>query len=1850
MSNVENNGRFIYVEPNNMYSGMTNTSIPFPYEDYCMSVDLKVIIPRRNACGMPGETVADILHYSSGRGTLSFMNGTDGMLTTNYTDISMLNPEANTRECLGIENIKITYNSWFYPQVEIKFIDVRGGALFGPQELAYDRQVIKDEERRRHDDKYSNTFLEGGSFYKALFSFPYPLFKLKVKGFYGRTATFNLAVEDFRGEFNSTTGNFDIVVKFIGYMYGAFADTPFSFLAVAPYLSYGGTSTYWQNEPSFVYDDDINRHIYTYPELMVKLAQAHLETELSDSVLSGRKNKKTIEKRREDISGINKQVETFLSGFGTLYAGPNTTKPQVNKVNDKVIIVREDDKTYSLEEGSKTEKTVISVYQQYQDLKKAISSYNDEYSTSLNLELPETITKSLTLIWKPSERKFRTKSGAIQSDNDEKYPNLHLLLAQYRSYSEEKELYVYDFSLNGLTQTIKEDLDKISSDIQKNDANITTNRTLEASKVLGFRTTIGNSFKMAFAHMDAFTYAFYHCLVEIYQQIKNNDSSRKLSSLPGLNVNDSDLGEAWRKDTDLCLPPFPAFFVSSESDGLNGGGEENQGTSKKVYAWLGKYSENLEEVKFVKDLVDATLMYTKKEVEAELLAQQLNDMARKEAEYAINETRSEGVYVRLTPHDFAYKNTNPYLAITTSSENLVGSVYSIFAIRFFYWLISHNNELREQNKKGKATYTRDTSFIEMFAKYDAINFFNAGYEATEDLKKMYEESQPSGKFLEYITKYEAGKRVYDAQTGFSGRPMFTKDKGDIMHYTWHNGGYLLPVGVFNTQTVVASAPSKNLISLKKEDATTVYDGRYSFNVNNIDVSNDTKTASSELREPGIFNSEAAQKKYEEMYGLGSSRERLLKNTYFNGDIFSSGVTNTSWGAAEKNNEGIIRIDDGFDSGFIMGAMERSAEKQKLMVNLSNFSGDTDFSVVSPSVILLKKDERETNVSSFCNDLYNKQEDIFAKAYLFLMGIGYKTDVSPEKYKSFRLYLVLLILGAYYYRRFHGEEILKFTSGIKPWSKEQFPISKNDFVNKGNRWEKDNADSKKGGNGIQMSLFLPIASTSTAEEYVSYADVVNKKNGRNLGFSETEITDNNGFAQELINLFTKWVNTDFSVISRYLADENFYETVTEIKNSILNGKKIYLKDINESSLQTSLRKTLFGKCHIFDIQDINDDFRDEKGNIYVSTSDFGKAFNVFCDKLKELYADSNRSPKQNPDSTNQPQPENDPIKEAEIETLRSNEDMYLSTYMILKNLYDKWFCSMPYSRWQLSSNSNEFDSFRFIDSKYYNIKHVFPCDMNHVSDLASTYAMTTSSKHSNSANHSFYEFLSEIARKNEMVMLALPIGNAMRKGDDEFTKMKTEVEDLFTPFPYNKSVGDDDSNTYICIYPHKPSEHLDIEGASYADDSFNIANSKGLVSQVIPEVFAQNNSDTFLIPSFGVTFAKQNQSFFKNIKVSMANPQVTESSLMAKMAIASRGSEGPSQATVFGQDLYRVYVNNSYTCTVEMMGDLQIAPLMYFQLNNIPMFRGVYQIINVDHTVGPGTVSTTFTGVRVNRYNVPFATSVVGFTSEVWENGMAMGGVVDDYAGGKIIYSSGNRDFSQIIPPSNADSIPRYTWLSGNVIDNIKARQQLDVISGEIKYIIDELTEFEADKDYYNECKAQIKPQTIITGKTEQHNTVNPHSYETSTEVANNLVYLAGCLQVVRDAWATYCVKNNIKYQDLYITSGYRNAQSNASLAGASKTSSHMQGLAADIQIKDANRDNKILMLFFEFLVAFMEVHKNDHTQYLDSYDQILLERSNTGGQWVHFSPARKKDGNTVKRRDIYFIQSTPTPNVTFGTL
>ena len=178
---IKETGKLLLIDPN------PPGSETVPNEDLFLYIKLKAISKSRsvilNDSGKEGGSVqsdddpngtevnfiATRINYGSDGEPL---NEGVSYATTDYTEIGGKNIEQNKGgvvEGFGIENIDITYNASFIPQVSIKFVDLRGASLF---------DVIDKENRK--------------SPYSMFFKMPYPTFELTVKGYYGKPVTYCL--------------------------------------------------------------------------------------------------------------------------------------------------------------------------------------------------------------------------------------------------------------------------------------------------------------------------------------------------------------------------------------------------------------------------------------------------------------------------------------------------------------------------------------------------------------------------------------------------------------------------------------------------------------------------------------------------------------------------------------------------------------------------------------------------------------------------------------------------------------------------------------------------------------------------------------------------------------------------------------------------------------------------------------------------------------------------------------------------------------------------------------------------------------------------------------------------------------------------------------------------------------------------------------------------------------------------------------------------------------------------------------------------------------------------------------------------------------------------------------------------------------------------------------------------------------------------------------------------------------------------------------------------------------------------------------------------------------------------
>jgi hypothetical protein len=328
---------------------------------------------------------------------------------------------------------------------------------------------------------------------------------------------------------------------------------------------------------------------------------------------------------------------------------------------------------------------------------------------------------------------------------------------------------------------------------------------------------------------------------------------------------------------------------------------------------------------------------------------------------------------------------------------------------------------------------------------------------------------------------------------------------------------------------------------------------------------------------------------------------------------------------------------------------------------------------------------------------------------------------------------------------------------------------------------------------------------------------------------------------------------------------------------------------------------------------------------------------------------------------------------------ANKDIIrLQLYRTCKNIYDKWLggaddinkvmyqCG---SRGSIDSKlaakygnkaTKFIDSFRFVTRAFRDIG-----DELYINPLPINNFLI------GNPDTSAYDAMSSLLAENNFEFQPLP--NFINFNDDE------TLTDIFKPFSYYDPRIEDGicGPSFVCVYVGQVSKHLDFRGGEYPNDGFDLRciNSNGTVSLSpdVPPDFTSDLSDyEDAVGAFTVRYSQQNQNIFKDIQLDQSEFSETDESLQIQDEISQKGAE--NNRSFVGQNIYNVYAVRSYSAQIDMMGNAMIQPMMYFQLDNIPMFHGAYMITKVKHSIKPNSMSTNFTGVRIRYPETPLITA------------------------------------------------------------------------------------------------------------------------------------------------------------------------------------------------------------------------------------------------------------------------------------
>ena len=1665
--------RIIFVEPNDVYdkdaeNGQGSLSLTPKYEDFCISFNLIIeMFSRFKSSGSSidnsgntnenGNTKTYSIEWGLTRkdmkkkrtsvlqgdrggdslinpdGSFAYSNSDYNFLTTYYTDLTFDSYKEKTQiEGLGVESVQISYESWYTPTVVIKFVDIRGSALWGREEAI-------------HVDEH----LTAENVFGAFFTMPYPLFRLQVKGFLGKPVTYQLTCSNFKGEFNSQTGNFEAVATFIGYSWSLMTDIPFMYLVAAPNSPYIGMD-YWErhrNTKEWGLWDDGNV-LLAPPKLVhlfkwIKEADQRIDETVAASTTEQNEQLQSIENEKKLLNDLKTNLNEFIialesqldSNFLGIFFDEETKKQQLLIFSDAKTLMLNNDTT-----------------KKYDDMYDCLQRYTTSY-TGRDITIDKAPNK-----WKTTPKNITLMEKFVINANNEgvvedikvkeltslSIKNLQDLIfndkngrltkktseALYNAINSEQKAvqikkYAYLIDLYDINTLINDRLKNMVTDEKKIVKDITEQINYHVKDILGFKPYIGNIFKIIFCHLETFCHIMFDSAEEIYTQVKRN---QRTPLFLGVNMTDTDLS----KNVNENITPWPAIYdkgVKTEECG-------DISDIENVYGWVGDFSHNFIEEKVVLAIQNGVQNIIENETK--------NIPSLKQNVFPVLPSDYVG-----TPFGLALQTNisdlSGYMSIRAASNigvlcgnNISTNMATLLGKLDAYNLYSSNGRINQMQKIFDEKTLEDVKGISFcdpkFDKwaYGSIEGTNTKYHIFETVKKVRDEYNSNGRKPMFKTNGNKNLFIHwydEKQISFVPSTLkdFNNYKTDFEYKkNDEKNPYFIPLLHKPTDDKIESYDwlyncDSTKLSVVKEEDREKYVNKYMFNIIDNDKTverivqkhDEFKTGGCKIFEYEVKDDlteyvntfikvgKDYKVKYHKnvCYMLSGNKEKL--------DIKDDNLLpDSSYGKSKTSYD------------FTYGGWD--VKQNKNLKNEVRFNDAGDYTFNGSDVTFNDLVIQQFKIIHFGNEC-----NIFGCPFYYLQN-GKRADEDDAKYNIRKLRVkALLFLHTFKYD-YREAKLNVFSPSKKTGGLEIVPKGYLLFLG-GMLWRKRYAKANEGKDpiifnitgdndsykepGIDKTLFVNIKSGLMFRTIRSNDATVNYNYNVKSLFTGVENIDYN-IENQLISLFERFATTTFANISakyelrnrissdkvaeyspmtlkqdiaklkeyvvlyrqkkktsvdfeNWLRSEGFdnwegrYSAINinpdvDIRNQ---GLKMLLNENDRES--QNLFKDLYAGCYIISdschrVMGRSTDNIQASDQIWVNSGLYEAYVSGFLSAIKDII-NNNQATQSNDSAT-------------EIDSVVKNRDLSIGIYYYLKNLWDKWL---------VIADNNEFDVANFFDKNFIFIDSFYT---NTYNKLAINCQLLLNTWNKLSDNASLFHFLSDVISDHKCMFLPVPdyigFNGETQKHDIEM------MEDLFRPLPYSEIQAPTNSNKFVVMFTHSPSS-VQTEDNGFKTDSYDIWSHTEGITEVAKKLFQKTNSEEFdrengiatregyNIPSFGISFGRQNNHIFKNLKVAMENPVMTEQAIKSLSNIAQMGSGGGRKVHFVGQDTFNVFTNYSYSVDVEMLGNAQICPLMYFQLMNIPMWRGTYMIYKVVHNMTPGNMTTTFTGMKMSKYAKPF---------------------------------------------------------------------------------------------------------------------------------------------------------------------------------------------------------------------------------------------------------------------------------------
>lgn len=1613
------------VDPNK-FDGMNSSSnISVATEDLNISVVLRTkkkgrtVLTKEEKTGTRESTNNISINFIEG----SKING-EKILTTKYTDLTtVFDKDIINEETLGITNIDIDFNTAMAPMININFVDVRGSSIFQNEE----------------NISGNNT----GNKYSTFFQLPYPIFELEIKGYYGKPVTYCLHMLKFNSKFNSKTGNFEIQCEFIGYTYAMLSDMLIGYLKAIPYTKIGNEvfNNYKANK-----DITKGGKIITLVELMKAISDINEGVSKISSSSQNSINNNTITYGIEKLQNIksninflgndltkNENIGIISEDYKFIIIYSDLTETQKSAIttyeNDMIKLINEFNEfninsirlepdfftKLVLKENNKGFYTGIT--------KKSLKESNGllvKENSNLDKELLDFIDKNYKNFVDDKPFNVFNMNGLFDKINEvnKNLEELNLKVKQDLAL-ELKNSFRDDL---GFEPTVRNIIEIFTAAIEVFMETIYVVSTrAEALDNIGRINELKSKFTSDTVTTDIKKKFLDSNKFFAWPDYREKDEKRNTYVEKYLG-DATVLKDPSKVDELVFIDDLLNGFLSAQTETnnvINALNEESttwypvNPLDSSIFVSTEPYSSDRVELLTPTDVARVALIrgmtflgYTNDETF--LSNTEITTMAEIEADAIFRGIKDSKVKKSLGIVDLKYLTDLKGL-INNKEENIVNLRGNSYVYNYIYTkqLSGPSRVIIPINNTFTGNWpTLNQGLID---KADSGSIFLTNY--SNDYGLINNKTNDGSKYI-VITKTSdiPKKSMVTTNTTINDNYEFILDKLKEKNVNISAGYNSLgsPLGI--QEYVNMNFGNDLKLPLRyvfyTDSNTGLAFNRVDSGEENFKKKNVSTTSYYDLKKDGhqrIGNEKYDNRVYKDRNNEGNIfiHCNLGKNrTLF--DEFIKGKTNLTYPYIE-----VKQLDD--DNKFSLFGSQWYYFQDK---------------AVCEGIIENGKKNIKGKVSA----------EQYVKASLFLNTLPFNiSDGDPfGNYEISNLFdkkgglihvprLWCAYVGSILWRINDGKEV-------------DYPIVENGKIIGGGSGINDpfiwDMSKTKGNSGANRKFYEPtrkqylpkILDIRGTLSFVDYPEInetdiiINlpqqvKDEFKKIFFDFVNGVDNMiswktiqdsleiwggdskdfpvfidsllSSAEELKSPVTDYYILSNSVIGKVKNSEN-YKIITpsvgygnaryhdflflELKGDYTNNKAIqYLIDVLNEEL------IIINNNYKIWVKPSSDENKNLFSDISVSQTNFNNYFNALSLKLQEYSRDNDKI-----DTDNQ-------LKQTLFGTTNL-EYIKLMLYRNCKNIYDKWLngvdnnvdtmypCGGVITRNSVDTNlglkyGNKepkfIDTFRFLSRSFKDIGddlYINPLPIN-------DYLIEN-------VNSGAYDVISSVLATNNFDFIALP--SFINYRDD------SEVEAIFKPYGnYGETIKNGSCGpSFVCVYVGEKSKHLDLSNSSYPNDGVDFrCNNGGVDMSKVPDDFTQNLNDfEDGLAVFTVKYSQQNQNIFKDIELDQNEFTETNESLQIQEDISQKGAE--TNRTIAGQNIFNVYSVRSYTANVEMMGNAMIQPMMYFQLDNIPMFHGGYMITRVKHKIQPNSMTTNFTGVRVKFSETPLITALDVYMSLV----------------------------------------------------------------------------------------------------------------------------------------------------------------------------------------------------------------------------------------------------------------------------